>query len=423
MSNARRDSKNRKLLKGEYQKEDGRYMFRYTDINGKVRFIYSWTLTQTDRAPQGKRTGKCLRVLEQEVLRDVQDKIDSYRANSATLNKRFDEYMEQKRELKTTTRRDYKYLYDTYIRHTIGSRKIADIRYSDMKKFYGDLITEKNLLPSSVDRINVVVNPVFNVAVRDGLIRTNPVSGIIGELKKTHCWSQNQRHSLTEDEQEAFIKFLMNDAQYKRWYPLFAFLLGTGCRIGEALGLTWNDCDFKKDIISINHNLVYKPEEESNQAYFRILEPKTEAGKREIPMLSDVRHILLEERKRQFAAGGCSPTVDGYTGFIFLNKNNNLHQNSNINRVLIRMTNKYNQEEEIRAIEELRAPVYLPHISAHTFRHTFCTRLCENETNLKVIQKIMGHSNITITMEVYNEATQKKKKESISKLEGKIKIC
>lgn len=55
MSNTRRDSKNRKLLKGEYQKKDGRYMFRYTDINGKVRFIYSWTLTQTDRAPQGKK--------------------------------------------------------------------------------------------------------------------------------------------------------------------------------------------------------------------------------------------------------------------------------------------------------------------------------------------------------------------------------
>ena len=62
------------------------------------------------------------------------------------------------------------------------------------------------------------------------------------------------------------------------------------------------------------------------------------------------------------------------------------------------------------------------HFSAHNLRHTFCTRLCENETNLKVIQEIMGHRNIETTMDVYNEATKEKKMSSFANLEGKIRV-
>ena len=59
----------------------------------------------------------------------------------------------------------------------------------------------------------------------------------------------------------------------------------------------------------------------------------------------------------------------------------------------------------------------------HIMRHTFCTRFCENETNVRVIQEIMGHSDISTTMNIYAEATESKKKESFENLQGKIKIC
>ena len=65
----------------------------------------------------------------------------------------------------------------------------------------------------------------------------------------------------------------------------------------------------------------------------------------------------------------------------------------------------------------------IPHLSAHTFRHTFCTRFCENETNVKMIQAIMGHADIATTMNIYADATEKKKKETMENLEGKIRIC
>ena len=74
------------------------------------------------------------------------------------------------------------------------------------------------------------------------------------------------------------------------------------------------------------------------------------------------------------------------------------------------------------AKEEKRDPVMLPKFSAHNLRHTFCTRLCENESNLKVIQDIMGHKDIQTTMDIYAECTQEKKQEVVTKLTGKIVI-
>ena len=65
----------------------------------------------------------------------------------------------------------------------------------------------------------------------------------------------------------------------------------------------------------------------------------------------------------------------------------------------------------------------LPHFSVHNLRHTFCTRMCENEPNVKVIQEIMGHRDISTTMDVYNEATKNKKMESFARMDGKMIIA
>ena len=76
----RRDTRNRLLGRGEYQKSDGRYMYKYIDSNGNSRFVYSWMLTRTDRPPKGKHSDKCLREMEKEISRDVQDGIDIQKA-------------------------------------------------------------------------------------------------------------------------------------------------------------------------------------------------------------------------------------------------------------------------------------------------------------------------------------------------------
>ena len=93
-----------------------------------------------------------------------------------------------------------------------------------------------------------------------------------------------------------------------------------------------------------------------------------------------------------------------------------------VNNAIHRATKAYNDKEEADAKKEDRDPLLLPDFSAHHLRHTFCTRLCENETNLKVIMSIMGHADISTTMDIYAECSKEKKKEVMTNLEGCIII-
>ena len=155
---------------------------------------------------------------------------------------------------------------------------------------------------------------------------------------------------------------------------------------------------------------------------FHVSTPKTKAGIRVIPMLEAVRKALLEERLSQMRTGFNQTVIDGYSGFIFSNRYGDALTPHCINRAIERISRDYNKEETEAAKEERRQPELLPHFTVHNLRHTFCTRFCENETNLKVIQEIMGHADISTTMNIYNEATKEKKKESFANLEVKVKI-
>ena len=112
--------------------------------------------------------------------------------------------------------------------------------------------------------------------------------------------------------------------------------------------------------------------------------------------------------------------VDGMNGFIFSNRNGSLHNPHCINSAIKRISESHNAREIIDAKKEHREPVIIPHFSAHHLRHTFCSRLCENETNVKVIQEIMGHANIETTLDIYTEINYSKKQESLEELSKKI---
>ena len=136
-------------------------------------------------------------------------------------------------------------------------------------------------------------------------------------------------------------------------------------------------------------------------------------------MLDEVKAALLRERsnkkpKKKFV-------VEGYSGFVF-NSAGQVYTNAFLYDSIQGIVETYNREELMKANLEKRQPVYLPKMSAHIFRHTFCTRMCEQDVNLKVLQDIMGHRNIRTTMEVYAKATREKKQDAIKELNGKFKI-
>ncbi len=95
------------------------------------------------------------------------------------------------------------------------------------------------------------------MAVRDNIIRKNPSENVMKEFKKRVGKNKGVRHALTIEQQRAFLSYIADSDVFSHWYSLFEFLLGTGCRIGEAIGIRWKDVDFDNRVISINHSVSY----------------------------------------------------------------------------------------------------------------------------------------------------------------------
>ena len=220
------------------------------------------------------------------------------------------------------------------------------------------------------------------------------------------------------------MNYTINNPVFSHWYPLFVVLLGTGCRIGEIIGLRWEDLDYENRLISINHSVTYYAREgnKARKSEFSVSLPKTKAGIRTIPMMDAVYNAFKEEYEAQKENGFNSTVIDGMTGFIFCNRFGNIHNPQTVNRTIKRILENYNVEEMINAKREKRQPVIIPHFSCHHLRHTFCTRFCEKETNVKVIQAVMGHANIETTMDIYAEVTDAKKREAIENLSHNLDI-
>ncbi len=400
---SRKDSKGYVLRTGEHQRGDGRYCFSYTDRRGKRHQIYAKNLF-------------ALREREAQLRRDYEDGLDPHKAAMIEVSHMVDSYLSTKYDLKMSTRGSYRNSAK-YIKEEIGKCKIVDI-----KKFYYSLILDRGLKATTVDHANTVLHPAFQMAVRDGLLRTNPTEGVMNEIKHSRFWIKEKRKALTVAEQKKLMDFFRTDPQYHGWLPIFTVLIGTGMRIGECLGLTWDDLDFDERTISVNHSLNDRPDDDGNCRKRIETSTKTFAGMRTIPMVEEVFNAFLMEYEFQKIIGFCDEVIDGYSGFIFSTGKRTVLLPGAVNRALHSAIDRANELETEQAKNEKREPVLIPQISVHNLRHTFCTRLCENEPNIKIIQSLMGHHDISTTMDIYADVTGEKKQEAMANLEGKIII-
>lgn len=420
MSEKRRDSKGRVLRNGESQRSDGKYMFRYTDGTGERHTVYSWKLVSTDKLKERQRDSQALRDMEKRILKDLDDSIKTRDAEHTTVDDLFDQFMDIRKDLRESSRCCYNDIYRKHIKPVIGHRPIGRVKPTEIQKLYQIMVSESGVNPTTAQKAHSIIYQLFENAIMDNIIRVNPASNAFRNFRKTAELNPACREPLTVEQQELFIDYIYASEKYSRMANLFTVLLGTGMRIGEALGLRWCDCDFEEGIIHVTHALLYKQGEDGNYRY-RISAPKTEAGFREIPMFDEVKAALQRERgkrkskKKKFV-------VDGYSDFVFLNNNGQVYTQSFVYDTIQGITTSYNKEEYAKALEEKREPCYLPKISAHILRHTFCTRMCEQNINIKVLQDVMGHRNIRTTMETYAKAFRDKKVEAVMALNGAFKI-
>ena len=176
----RKDKKGYMLRTGECQRKDGRYSYAYTDRWKKRHVVYATSLVE-------------LRELEKQIRMDLDSGIDPNAAKVMTVNDAFDRYISRKYDLKPTTKSNYQFNYDHFVREGFGQEKIGKIRYSDVKKFYYDLMKERGIKPRTLDGINTVIHSTFKMAVRDEIIRSNPAEGVMAEIKKSDLWVKTRK--------------------------------------------------------------------------------------------------------------------------------------------------------------------------------------------------------------------------------------
>lgn len=400
-NNRRLDKSRITLRKGETQRQDGIYDYRWTSPDGKRHSIYASTLEE-------------LRAKEEQITVDVHDGIKT-ETRMVTVNEMFDLWCDLKRGIKDNTFQNYKYMYNLFIRPNFGKMRITMVKKTDVKRFYNTLADGKILKVSTIDTLHNILHQVFDMALNDNYIRLNPTDNMLKELKKAHNFSVEKRKALTIPEQELFMRFLKESTQYNHWYPIFAVMLGTGMRVGELTGLRWCDIDFDEDLISVNHTLVFYNHGDNKGCTFSINTPKTEAGNRTIPILPSVKEALQMERKMQQEFDvKCSVSIDGYSDFIFVNRFGATQHQGTLNKAIKRIIRDCNDEVLLKSKE--KDPVLLPPFSCHSLRHTFTTRAVESGMNIKVLQEVLGHKDISTTLNIYTDVTKDTKKKEVSTL-------
>lgn len=396
----RTDNRGRVLRVGESQNKQGRYIYKWTDAAGKRNTVYAVTLQE-------------LRGKEQQIQKDIADGIDS-RGGDLTLNQLFNVFMESKSNIRESTRINYTIHWNANIKTSLLSdMKIAQIKQYHIKKWIADL-RSKGAKASSVKRYETLLSMVLQFAVKNDLIRKNPCADCGREIKS----EPTGKISLTIKQQQMLLEFIEDDDTWCVHYPLILFLLSTGLRISEAIGLTADRIDMKNNVVHIDRLLVYRTSEGSY--CYRFAPTKSNSGKRDIPLTENAKKALIRQKELDLILGrrGKEQKVDGEKGLVFLTRNGTPMNNRNFGKALDGIVKAYNKMEIVRSEKEHREPELLPHISPHILRHTFCTRCAESGMDVKVLQTIMGHSNIAVTMEVYNHVDEVRVQSEMKKLEN-----
>lgn len=385
---SRKDAAGRKLKDGERQRPNGSYEYRWTDKIGKRHSIYAATLKE----------------LREKELKVTQDAIDGIRvsSNHLTVNDWYAKWKSLKKGLKENTFQNYQYMYNQYVSETFGKMKLKQVKRSDVKRFYNDLHEKNRLKVRTIESVHIVLYQVFEVAVNDDVIRYNPCEKALKELKSAFPEVEKKK-GLTIEEESTFLRFVETNNRYSRWYPVLVTLFRTGMRIGECMALTWEDIDFEAKTIRISKTLEYFNIVDERKNTKEIHTPKTVAGIRFIPMLPEVIAALEEEKALQKLLGiECIETVDGVTDFVFLNRYGKTLCRESVNRTIHRIVRECNMAIELKQFDG----VFLPKFSCHTTRHTFATRLNEAGINLKAAQSMLGHVDVSTTLNIYTDSTK-----------------
>ena len=367
-----RNLKGKELGEGIYQQANGTYCARFIDRFGKRK---------------SKRSKKLQEV--RQWLADatyINEHSDIEQATNMMVDAWFEYWIDvKKKTVRPNTVRNYTERYNKNIQKIIGRKILTEVKPIHCQKIFTDM-AEEGYKTSTIYQTRIALFNMLEFAKENEVILSNPCKK---SVKSDMGKPSQKKEALTIDIQKKFIEY----AKGQSYENQFRFILQTGLRTGELVGLKWEDIDFSKKAIRIQRSMEYR----YSVCEWRIGEPKSKAGYRTIPLTDETIRILTEQKEKN---KNIKKIQEEWYEFIFLSRKGEPVKNSAYDTALFKICDK----------------AKINRFSMHVLRHTFATRCIEGGMMPKTLQNILGHSNIGITMNLYVHITEDEKQKEIDKV-------
>ncbi|WP_197377555.1 tyrosine-type recombinase/integrase [Mycolicibacterium baixiangningiae] len=275
---------------------------------------------------------------------------------------------------KPTTKSLYDSLSRTHLeRAAIGAKRLDRLKPSDVEAMIVAL-RAKGLSDSTVRQVYTVLRQALDVAVRDGLLASNPVA----KVKRPTVARKEATYLSPAD-----VSRLLDAARSMRYYLAVLLMAATGLRRGEVCGLAWSDVDLSKGELRVRHTLSRV------DGHLVLTGPKTDRSRRRVPLHAGVVTELKAWRKQQVAERLAAGDQWTDTGVVFCTELGTMVDPRNL----------------LRTVELAAKKAKIEKVGAHTMRHSAAVAWLESGVHIKAAADLLGHSSISITGDLYGHTS------------------
>lgn len=364
-----RDLRGKELGEGIYQQTNGTYCARFVDKFGKRK---------------SKRSKKLQEV--RQWLADatyINEHSDIEQATNMMVDAWFEYWIDvKKKTVRPNTVRNYTERYHRNIQNVIGKKLLTEVKPIHCQKIFTDM-ADMGYKTSTIYQTRIALFNMLEFAKENDVILSNPCKK---SVKSDMGKPSQKKEALMIDVQKKFLEQVKGQS-YENQYR---FILQTGLRTGELVGLKWEDVNFENKTVKIQRSMEYR----HSVGEWRVGEPKSKSGYRTIPLTDEAIRILLAQKEKNKKI---KIIPMEWSEYIFLCRKGEPVKNSTYDTALFKICEKAGINK----------------FSMHVLRHTFATRCIEGGMMPKTLQKILGHSNIGITMNLYVHITEEEKQKEI----------
>jgi integrase len=374
MANKRRDKGDGSVRQRTNGSWEGR--FSYTDnLTGKrvVKSVYAPSQPEVKR-----KLKKLINNIEETASSD-----NYVTTSNIKLSDWLDTWMRdyKKNSIRPTTYEGYWQSINNHIKPALGNVELQKLRPEHIQNMLNNLsrgsIIKKTLAPWTVIKAKNIMSGAMEQALRNRIIPYNPVRATVPPKLV-----QKEIRVLTEDEQKQF----MDAVKGHRHEALFLLALATGMRRGEIMALTWDCVDYNTMSIAVKGSITRTKDPDTGITSLQFSEPKTKSGRRQIPILSNMIPILHAHKQRQDAEKAAASSAWNPKNLVFCSNVGTVLEPRRINTTMNKITDA----------------AKLPRFTFHSLRHSFATRMLEANVSAKVVQDILGHADVALTLNTYS---------------------